>query len=290
MREAVILFKKHSDAIENFLTTAIENNSLECSDNANINSSFKNISSLKAIYVVGSNLKQSSPSYYPKNKQDDARIGISKERYFANVKYNEKNVYMTNPYLHYKTGKPSITIVKKTECEYIVFDIDLLTLLEELRLIEHNKKFDFFNKYVYAIGGYLLSIVSIFLILYGGYTFVFLFESTTSEGMLHEIFKSIIAITLGLAIYDLAKTIISHEVLFKNHGGSEMSQYHILGKFLVSIIIALSIESLMVVFKIVIDGQNYAAIQYAFYLILGATIMIIGLAIFNKFTKENSCE
>jgi len=46
----------------------------------------------------------------------------------------------------------------------------------------------------------------------------------------------------------------------------------------------------MVVFKIVIDGKDYAAIQYAFYLILGATIMIVGLAVFNKFTKENSCE
>jgi hypothetical protein len=217
-------------------------------------------------------------------------VGINKERYFANVKFNDKNVYMSNPYLHYKTGKPSISIVKKIEQIYVVFDIDLLMLLEELKLIEHNKKFDNYNKYIYALGGYSLSIVSIFLILYGLYAFVFIFNTTSSEDMLHEVFKSIIAITLGLAIHDLAKTIISHEVLFKNFGACEISQYHILGKFLVSIIIALSIESLMVVFKIVIDGKDYASIQYAFYLILGATIMIIGLAVFNKFTKENSCE
>jgi len=290
MKEMIVLFKKHFEAIENFLTTTIENNSLECSNDANVDAAFKNLAPLRTAYLVDKTYKQTSPSYYPKNKQDDTRVGINKERYFANVRFNDRNVYMSNPYLHYKTGKPSITIVKKTEQAYIVFDIDLLMLLEELRLVEHNKKFDNYNKYIYALGGYSLSIVSIFLILYGLYAFVFIFNTTSSEDMLHEIFKSIIAITLGLAIHDLAKTIISHEVLFKNFGACEISQYHILGKFLVSIIIALSIESLMVVFKIVIDGKDYAAIQYAFYLILGATIMIVGLAVFNKFTKENSCE
>lgn len=290
MKEMIVLFKKHFEAIENFLTTTIENNSLECSSDANVDAAFKNLAPLRTAYLVDKTYKQTSPSYYPKNKQDDTRVGINKERYFANVRFNDRNVYMSNPYLHYKTGKPSISIVKKTEQNYVVFDIDLLMLLEELRLVEHNKKFDNYNKYIYALGGYSLSIVSIFLILYGLYAFVFIFNTTNSEDMLHEIFKSIIAITLGLAIHDLAKTIISHEVLFKNFGACEISQYHILGKFLVSIIIALSIESLMVVFKIVIDGKDYAAIQYAFYLILGATIMIVGLAVFNKFTKENSCE
>jgi len=291
MKEMIVLFKKHFEAIENFLTTTIENNSLECSSEANIDAAFKNLTSLKTTYLVDKNYRQASPSFYPKNKQDDTRAGINKERYFANVRFNDRNVYLSNPYLHYKTGKPSITMVKKMEHVFVVFDIDLLTLLEELKLIEHNKKFDNYNKYVYALGGYSLSLVSIFLILYGVYAFIFTFNTTSSEGMLHEIFKSIIAITLGLAIHDLAKTIISHEVLFKNFGACEISQFNILGKFLVSIIIALSIESLMVVFKIVIEGKNYASIQYAFYLILGATIMIIGLAIFNKLTKENNnCE
>lgn len=290
MKELVVLFKKHSDAIENFLSTTIENNSLECSDEANIKSAFKNLASLEAIYLVDSAYRQVTPSYYPKNKMDETRIGANKERYFANLQMQNKNIYVSNPYIHYKTGKPSVTVVKKIEKGYVIFDIDLLMLLEELRLVERNKKFDTFNKYIYALGGYLLSIVSIFLILYGAYAFVFLFNTSNSEEMLHEIFKSIIAITLGLAIHDLAKTIISHEVLFKDSTACQLSQYSILGKFLVSIIIALSIESLMVVFKIVIDGKHYEAIQYAFYLILGATIMIVGLGVFNKFTKDSNCE
>ncbi|MEA2050144.1 MAG: hypothetical protein U9O56_05385 [Campylobacterota bacterium] len=47
---------------------------------------------------------------------------------------------MTNPYLHHKTGRSSITIVKKSKNKYVVFDFDLLALLEELNLIEHNTK------------------------------------------------------------------------------------------------------------------------------------------------------
>lgn len=95
------------------------------------------------------------------------------------------------------------------------------------------------------------------------------------------------SITLGIAIYDLAKTIIAHEVLFKNIEDEKNGQYHMLGKFLTSIIIALSIESLMVVFKIALD--DYRSLGYAFFLILGVTILIYGLGKFHHFTKDK-CE
>ncbi len=64
-----------------------------------------------------------------------------------------------------------------------------------------------------------------------------------------------------------------------------------LGKFLISIIIALSIETLMVVFKIVLD--DYKNMLSAFYLLLGTTIMFVGLAYFQKsirLTKEEEKE
>jgi uncharacterized membrane protein YczE len=60
---------------------------------------------------------------------------------------------------------------------------------------------------------------------------------------------------------------------------SDNNQTKILIKFLHSIIIALSIESLMVVFKIVLDDPN--KIINAFYLIIGVTILIIGTGIYS---------
>lgn len=288
MKEVIELFKKHRETVENFLTTMIENNSIECTDEDNIKRAFVNLESLQTLYSVDDNHKQITASFYPKGNKDSSRIGINKSRYFSNISLNDKNIFMTNPYIHHKSGRSSITLVKKIIDKYVVFDVDLLALLEELNLIEHNTKFDKINRFVYALGGYSLSIVAIFLLIYGLYAFLTIFVSSGTDGfVLNEIFKSIISITLGLAIYDLAKTIIAHEVLFKGIGIESENQYKILGKFLTSIIIALSIESLMVVFKIALD--DYTALGYAFYLIIGVTIMIVGLGVFHYLTKDR-CE
>lgn len=284
MKESIELFKKHRDTIENYLVTIIENNSLECSDEDNVESSFARLESLQTIYVVDKDFKQISPSYYP-HSMDKKRVGINKTRYFSNVVFNEKNIYMTNPYLHYKTGRSSITIVKKFEDKYVIFDVDILAMLEDLKLIEHNTNFEKLNRFIYATGGYALTLVSLFLIIYGIYIFLTMFFLTKEAVILNEIFKSIVSITLGLAIYDLAKTIIASEVLFKGIGNEDANQYKTLGKFLTSIIIALSIESLMVVFKIALG--DYTNLGYSFYLIVGVTIMIVGLGLFHKYTRDS---
>jgi len=283
MKEYINLFKKHKYSIENFLTNIIQTDFIKQNDQPSIENAFKYLDSLQGIYFVNSDYIQISPNYY-KRSIDNSKVGIKKEHYFANIRFNEKDIYITNPYLHHRTGKSSITVVKIVNDSFVVYDIDLLKLLEELKLIQHNSKFDILNRIVYALGGYSLSFISVFLILYGGYIFLNIFLNGTNDTIIHDMFKSIIAITLGIAIYDLAKTIIAHEVIFKDIEDDKGGQYHMLGKFLISIIIALSIESLMVVFKIALD--DYTSLGYAFLLILGVTLMIYGLGKFHHLTKE----
>ncbi len=55
-------------------------------------------------------------------------------------------------------------------------------------------------------------------------------------------------------------------------------------KFLISIIIALSIEALMVVFKIAIN--DYDKMINALYLITGISLILIALSIFIYLTKK----
>jgi hypothetical protein len=93
------------------------------------------------------------------------------------------------------------------------------------------------------------------------------------------VFKSIIGITLAIAIYDLAKTILEQEVFYRSLTPEEGNEYKTLTKFLTSIIIALSIESLMVVFKVAID--DIRNMNYAFYLISGVGILIVSMAVLN---------
>jgi len=130
------------------------------------------------------------------------------------------------------------------------------------------------------MGALFLSIVSIMLILYGGYIFVEIIFSFGNIDFLQSIFKSIISITLGLAIFDLAKQIFEHEVLFDSFQHPEDKQYKVLGKFLISIVIALAIETLMVVFKVALN--DYTQMLSAFYLMIGTTLMFVGLAYFYK--------
>ncbi len=283
MKEYIHLYNKHKYSIENFLTNIVQNEAIDFRNKKSIDEMFEHLDALQNVYLVDDHYTQVSPNYYRK-AQDDAKIGVKKEHYFSNIRFNDKNIYITNPYLHHRTGKSSVTVVRLLKNEFIIFDIDLLKLLEGLSLIEHNSTFDRVNRFVYGVGGYSLAVISLFLILYGGYIFVNVFFKTDTIYIIDDMFTSIIAITLGLAIYDLAKTIIAHEVLFKGIGSDKGGQYHILGKFLISIIIALSIESLMVVFKIALS--DYTALGYAFFLILGVAIMLYTLGKFHSLTKE----
>lgn len=285
VKRTVNLFRQHRANIKNFLWTVIQSNAIDMTNESKITAAFAHLAGLQTIYKVGSDYKQITPNYY-KRRKDESRVGIDKQHYFSTVAFDEMGIYMTNAYIHHMTGTLSITLVQKSGDDFIVYDFDLLALLEELKLIEHNSRFERMNQLIYAVGGYLLALIALFLIVYGGSVFagVFLFSN---EFILHEIFKAIIAITLGLAIYDLAKTILENEVLYKNVGVEREGQYQILGKFLVSIIIALSIESLMVVFKIALD--DHTELGYAFFLIFGVTLMIAGLGIFYYLTRTK-CE
>ncbi|HEY9203492.1 MAG TPA: hypothetical protein VIM82_04095, partial [Sulfurimonas sp.] len=135
-------------------------------------------------------------------------------------------------------------------------------------------------------GSTALALVSVALIGYGVFVFFILMSSLQSSDFLHDIFRSIISITLGLAIYDLAKQIFEHEVMYQSFHKSEDKQYKVLGKFLISIIIALSIETLMVVFKIALE--DLSNMISAFYLLIGTTIMFVGLGYFYKTIQQST--
>jgi len=96
-------------------------------------------------------------------------------------------------------------------------------------------------------------------------------------------FKATILLTLSLAIFDLAKTLIEEEVLGRHKEHNISGPHKSMVKFLGSIIIALSIEALMLVFKFAITDPQM--LVNAIYIIGGVALLIISLAIYIKFTK-----
>lgn len=285
MKEVINIYKKHKMTVDNFVITFIK--SLQNDYIENADAILKKTRFLQLVYGVDDNYKQVTPIICRKQK-DTAHIGSDKSHYFMKMILNDENMYVSNPYIHYRTGKASISAVHYIDGVYYVFDLNLIYLLEELKLIEYNRSHDKFKRTIYLLGSSMLALVSLALIAYGGYILASIIFLNKSTDFLHDIFKSIISVTLGLAIYDLAKQIFEHEVLFQSFHHPEDKQYKVLGKFLISIIIALSIETLMVVFKIALD--DYKQMASAFYLLIGTTAMFIGLGWFYKTIKEAGCK
>jgi uncharacterized membrane protein YqjE len=105
------------------------------------------------------------------------------------------------------------------------------------------------------------------------------FAYTINNIDVKKMFESTILITLSLAIFDLVKTILSEEVV----GEKEEHPFAIhktMIKFLGSIIIALAIEGLMLVFKFAMVAPQM--LIYAAILICAVTLLLFALAYYMK--------
>ena len=244
---------------------------------------FKKHRYIDMIYSVDAHYRQNSASIY-RHKVIETGIGSDKGQYFSNINLKHNDVYISSPYIHHTSGNPSISVVYRVEDSYYVIDVNMVHLLEELRLIEYNSIHEKVIKFVYIFGATILGLISFSLIGYGAYVLAAVMFSLSVDDFLHDVFKSIVAVTIGLAMFDLSRQIMENEVLFKTFHKEDSREFKMLGKFLISIIIALSIETLMVVFKIVLD--DYRNMLSAFYLLIGTTIMFVGLAYFQKSMKS----
>jgi len=282
MKEVISIYKKHKNTVDEFIITLVKSLPQDYIQNAD--KILKENPMIQLLYAVDHDFNQISPTICKKRRELESQ-GSQKGHYFSKVTVDERGFYISNPYIHHRTGRASLSVVHLVDNKYYVFDLNLIDLLEELRLIEYNNVYDKIKRTIYFTGAFFLAIVALALILYGGYEFGAILFKEGEIDLLHNIFQSIIAITLGIAIYDLSSQIFEHEVLFRTFHHEEDRQYKVLGKFLVSIIIALSIETLMVVFKIALDDPNQ--MLSAFWLLLGTTLMFIGLAYFYKTIKKS---
>jgi len=286
MQEFMKTYRDNIEDIEKFLVETIRSiGHLKHKEDNNYNSLFKVFPSLELVYVCDENtLIQISSNIY-RNKQSKLQIGDSRKYILNKLNFNDSGVSISQPYISSATGDTCITVAKKENGNIYFLDFKVLELLQRLGLIEIHKEFNIVSKSFYFITATVMMLLALFTIGYSGYEFInsVFFKSGLS---IESIFKPVIALTLGLAIFDLAKTIIEQEVVFKNYSKNSSSEYKVLIKFSITIIIALLIESLMVVFKIAID--NYEQMIHAVYLIGGVSLLFIALAIFIHFTKNRS--
>ena len=286
MQEFMETYRAHTDDIENFLVETINNiGSLSQREDSDFEKIFTVFPSLELVYICDeTNLKQISENIYRK-KTSRTQIGNSRKYLLNKLIFDENEIAISQPYISSATGETCITVAKKENGKIYFLDFHVTALLQRLGLIEIHKQFNIVSKSFYFITANVMMVLALFTVGYSLFEFIdsLFFKSGLS---IESIFKPVIALTLGLAIFDLAKTILEQEVVFKNYSKNSKNEYKVLIKFSITIIIALLIESLMVVFKIAID--NYEQMLHALYLIGGVSLLVISLGLFIYFTKKKN--
>jgi len=283
MKQMMQIYRDNREAVEGFLLTTINENPHQDFDDAQVRSFFKNLPCLSDMYLMDASGKQITPTW--RRSGHDATLKGTDRAYFINrIQFNEKGNYVSSPYICANSGQPKVSVARKYEDGRIaVFDLDVVAVLGKMHLIESTRFISKLSVWVYGLLGGGLVLLAMFL---GGYGLLGFVKALMSSGdeTLQYVVKSIIGITLAIAIYDLSKTILEQEVFYRSLTLEEGSEYKTLTKFLTSIIIALSIESLMVVFKVAInDIRN---MHFAFYLISGVGILIASMAILNYVSRK----
>ena len=282
MKEFIEVYKENQEDIEKFIITTLKNTGSILSETSkNYKKIFQTFPSMELLYITDQDFNQTSPNIF-RNKKDVSEEG--KNRAYMSTKLMQKNeaFSISSPYISSATGRTCVTVMKKEENKYVFIDFRLSGLLGRLGLVELNPEFNQFTKFFYKAVGFSLMAFAFFAIIYAlfGYASSIFIDGNFS---LDALFKPIVALTLGLAIFDLAKTILEREVFFKNYS-KEDEDANVLTKFSIAIIIALSIEALMVVFKIAL--HDYSQMIHALYLILGIALIIISLGVYSFLSKR----
>jgi len=249
----------------------------------NISKTLKNID---AMFILDANGKQVINTISMDQKY--ARKGMGENRnarsyYYKALKF--KRCILTEPYPSIESNSLVVTAAHPVyndegELKYIVcIDISLNNILKMVNPSSTHTLSGKAIRYIYASFSLSLAFVALLLFLKGVVSF-FGMGIHIENIDIKNIFESTILLTLSLAIFDLVKAIFEEEVLGNYKKRLETDIHKTMVRFLGSIIIALSIEALMLVFKFALTDSS--KLLYAVYLILAITALLVGLSVYIK--------
>ncbi len=250
----------------------------------------KNITRYEAIYVLNPKGEQITKNTSINLKFKDKGLGknrLDRAYYYRAVR--EKRCVLTNPYPSLLGNTMVVTASypiynEKNELLYIVcIDISLEHILQMIHPSSVDSVFGKFTKVAYA--SFSLALLAIAVLLFAKSIQGFLGHGLNINNIdIKEMFEATILLTLSLAIFDLVKAIFEEEVL-GHHKKQAVDDIHkTMVRFLGSIIIALAIESLMLVFKFaMIDPSK---LINAVYIIGALSMLLISLSVYLKSIKS----
>jgi hypothetical protein len=236
-----------------------------------------------AAYILDAGGKQISSLITLKEKFKSTNIEVnqSNRTYFYKA-VKDKKCILTDPYPSLIGGDIVVSAAlpifdDKNNLLYVaVIDIPLKDLLQFVHRERGDNWVHNFNRIIYGI--FALALFAICALLFFDGVKMF-FTYTLAKIDVKKMFESTILITLSLALFDLVKTIVLEEVVGEKED-HPFAIHKTMIKFLGSIVIALAIEGLMLVFKFAMIAPE--KLVYAALLIGSVTFLLIGLAYYMK--------
>lgn len=223
----------------------------------------------------------------PKRRTRGEGSDRSRRPYFMHAQKNPSNLTVTEPYLSNATHRLALSAVLRFDNSdnspmgYLVLNLNLQKLISYLNHDQLRYRFHPFFQTIYAVIGGLLLIVAGVLLWAAIDLLIGIFRAPSSVAT--DSFGVVILITLGLAIFDLGKTILEEEVFvhkdIHHHGSTERT----ITRFMSAILIAVSIEALLLMFKSLLGDADQ--LTNAVFMMFSAVALLIGLAIYLKLTR-----
>ena len=219
------------------------------------------------------------------DKKQDYGIGVDRQhRPYYKKALKSDNVIVTKPYLSTSSHNLCISSAVRYLSDdgqvmgILVLDIDLADAIEFLMGDSKRKKFQPFFVAVYSMIVIGLFVVVAILLFSASNEIASLFVSDESTDLHLKPFGIIIFLTLALAIFDLGKTILEEEVLMHKDIFRHSSTRRTITRFIAAILIAVSIEALLLMFKSVLGSPEYLANAVA--MMAAAVALLVGLGIY----------
>ncbi len=264
--------------------------------NGDINSMLRKLESLndslpkaEAIYALDANGIQITDNISKDKKLRGIGKGLDRSDrayYYKTIK--EHRCVLTDPYPSYVSNTMVVTSAFPIYDEYdnllciVCVDISLANILRMVHPSSVDSVSGKVSKVAYSAFSIALAAVSLLLFVKGVTSFMhFGFNFMSID--INQMFEATILLTLSLAIFDLVKAIFEEEVLGKEKKQGSAEGHQTMIRFLGSIIIALSIEALMLVFKSALTDP--AKLQYAVYLMAGVSFLLLSLSVYIKFNR-----
>jgi hypothetical protein len=244
---------------------------------------------ISLFYLLDAHGKQLTPCIHGKHVKTYPQIGVGADRstrpyYLAAMKSD--SVITTAPYLASVRRELCLSTCVKmcyddgTVEGYVVLNVDLNDALSFLTGESRRKYFDPYFKIVYSFIVFgLFSVAAVLLYAAGLECITVLVSLINPQRDMDIPFGVIIYLTLALAIFDLGKTTLEEEVLLYKDILRHSSTRRTITRFIAVIIIAVSIEALLMIFKAALHGGGEQLIN-AVWIIIATALLLVSLGIY----------